>query len=541
MSSDFTIYDAKLKVLGDIQVAGSIINSTSISGYGQVNAYINNTELTITSGYVSGSFNFEYNLNVDITSINHIGISNDTTIYISLKNSATDTNKFISFDNFSSDNTIRVNYDDKYYISPGESGLFTIRKVNNILLFFVQDMFTNDSTLTTKPFYIKDGTNYKFPLYLNYDPNLTFITIHGHTLYHRSGSLVISEYIPKGLSEYKLNYIGSVDFVIRSDDDFTTFNYEIYNIQNSSNAQYGSIYRGSIEKVRFGIDPIFNEAFGTFYDTNVSSGESYTLYLNETSVVSNVFNAAITPKVTEISIDLTTITFYSDIVVPIIKYTINDDPEQTTTGTTVNHNISSYSFTYIKVVARICDNSSNQLSARRTFYGYVPPTPTEYPPFALTANSSGGYIVSASTSNYETSFMPYKAFDKVTVGNIVGWHSAESFTLANSDHNNTQSLGGISGEWLKLKLPSAILLTSVNVVARSNLDSQGPDVWYILGSNNDIDWYQVHASTTVVFNNSGSGVTDTITSSSSYSYYAIVVSSTRNTACVISEIKYFGY
>ena len=58
MSSDFTIYDAKLKVLGDIQVKGSIINSTSISGYGQVNAYINNTELTITSGYVSGSFNF---------------------------------------------------------------------------------------------------------------------------------------------------------------------------------------------------------------------------------------------------------------------------------------------------------------------------------------------------------------------------------------------------------------------------------------------------------------------------------------------------
>mgnify|MGYP007000337554 len=77
---------------------------------------------------------------------------------------------FITLGTFASDDTVKVNYTDDYMIGPGETGMLTLRKVNNVLSLFAREMFsdkastfTNDATDGNRPFYIKDGVNYKYP------------------------------------------------------------------------------------------------------------------------------------------------------------------------------------------------------------------------------------------------------------------------------------------------------------------------------------------------------------------------------------------
>ena len=47
--------------------------------------------------------------------------------------------------------------------------MVTLRKVNGVLSLFVREMFTSKATnfdnTDNSPFYIKDGVNYKYPLY----------------------------------------------------------------------------------------------------------------------------------------------------------------------------------------------------------------------------------------------------------------------------------------------------------------------------------------------------------------------------------------
>ena len=168
----------------------------------------------------------------------------------------------------------------------------------------------------------------------------------------------------------------------------------------------------------------------------------------------------------------------------------------------------------------------------------------------------GLFRASASSDAYaHTGFAIWKAFNKVQGGE--GWHSGEGYTyngstspfsyLANADGavfnvaNVNQSIGGIHGQWIKLECPHAMRLGKIVLQARTNLETQAPKDFSVLGSNNNSDWDILQSYVGVTA--STSGVQHEVDSNSSYKYFALVTTRTQSTSdvdLVISEIKFFG-
>jgi len=140
-------------------------------------------------------------------------------------------------------------------------------------------------------------------------------------------------------------------------------------------------------------------------------------------------------------------------------------------------------------------------------------------PVAMTANSSGGNTASAGYGSTNA----WKAFDGSDSTTYTG--ETWAYNPSTDSYNSTNSLGGISGDWLKIQLASAIIPISVFLksVSIPNSDASGrPDEWRILGSNDDTNWTQIHSSTTEVTN---TGTTESFINTTAYSYIAIVVTS----------------
>lgn len=154
-------------------------------------------------------------------------------------------------------------------------------------------------------------------------------------------------------------------------------------------------------------------------------------------------------------------------------------------------------------------------------------TNTQIPTAAMTANSSGGLVASAS-SELGVGWQAWNAFD---LNSATGWHSA-----ALPDYNTSTGIyiGNVSttdinsvvhrGEWLQLQLASAVKLNSFSMTPRvGNFNTRSPRDFVILGSNNGTSWNVVHQE----FNRTNwttAAQTFTVTSpAASYSYYRIVV------------------
>lgn len=94
-----------------------------------------------------------------------------------------------------------------------------------------------------------------------------------------------------------------------------------------------------------------------------------------------------------------------------------------------------------------------------------------HPTVALTADSSNGYVASASTAN-STSYAAWKAFDK-TYSNAYGWVSKETDT----------------SPYVQLKLPNALKIAKVSIANRTHASLvNGVIAATIQGSNNGSDW-----------------------------------------------------
>ena len=289
-ATELIITGAKLKVSGNVEVSGSIAYTTDAIGFGGVTAQIdNNNTLNITSGKLTGVTKIERATAATITAITHTNVNNNTTIHIALKNTSTanGTNGgiFITLGTFSNDDNIKVNYTDDYVISPQETGMITLRKVNNVLSVFIREMFTTDSltfnTEKNRPFYIKDGVNYKYPLYTASFPDAVTNTIGGTQYYVRStdnGGVISKSRPPKGLPELIVTPSGTLK--IGNDNSGTTIYYDVYGVADTFN--YGSIYQGSTKKASFLLEN--GEASGSFTDSGVSTGQSYSLYIDGTDI-----------------------------------------------------------------------------------------------------------------------------------------------------------------------------------------------------------------------------------------------------------------
>lgn len=280
-----TITGAKLKVSGGVKVSGSIVYTDDAIGFGGVTAQIDtNNTLNITAGKTSGVAKIERATTANITDITHTNVSNNTTIHIALKNTSTIKGNFVTIGTFSSDDTVKVNYTDEYVIGPGETGMITVRKVAGILSLFIREMFSSTATsfndTDNSPFYIKDGTNYKYPLYKFPGGNLIGdgALINGVQYYRPDSGLKTKTRPPKGIPELIVTPSGTLK--IGNDNSGTTIYYDVYGVADNFNS--GSIYRSSTKKASFIIEN--GQASGSFTDSGISTGQSYSLYIDGTDI-----------------------------------------------------------------------------------------------------------------------------------------------------------------------------------------------------------------------------------------------------------------
>src|SRR6056300_1833291 len=274
-----TITGARLKVSGGVQVSGSIAYTDDATGFGGVSAQIDGETLNITAGKTSGVAKIERGTSANITDINHANVSNNTTIHIALKNTSSNKGDFVTIETFEDDDDVKVNYTDEYVIGPGETGMLTLRKVNGVLSLFIREMFSSTATDTdTKPFYIKDGTNYKYPLYKSTGENLTItpVAINGVSYYQPSGGYTTKTRPPLGIPELIVSPSGNL--AIGNSTDLTTVNYDVWGVPTSFG--YGSIYQGTTKKASFLLEN--GEASGSFTESGASSGDAYSLYVERT-------------------------------------------------------------------------------------------------------------------------------------------------------------------------------------------------------------------------------------------------------------------
>ena len=150
---------------------------------------------------------------------------------------------------------------------------------------------------------------------------------------------------------------------------------------------------------------------------------------------------------------------------------------------------------------------------------YAGPT-TSSSPAAMNANIVGG-VGAASSGN--SSIDTWKAFDG---SDSTSYQSTQWCYTGSGGYGGSNSLGGVNGEWIKIQLSSAIAPTSVFIKGPAPAGQDNlPASWRILGSNDDTNWTQLHSSTTNV---TSSGITESFTNTTAYSYLAMVVTNVIN-------------
>jgi hypothetical protein len=139
--------------------------------------------------------------------------------------------------------------------------------------------FTDDNTDGNRPFYIKDGVNYKYPLYKYTASGLTSEVIQGTTYYKPTAGISTKSRPPKGIPE-NVTPPSASGFAIGNSGDLTTLEYSVLGV--SSNFDYASITDGNnATHARFLLTD--GEASGSFTESGASSGDSYKLFIEKTN------------------------------------------------------------------------------------------------------------------------------------------------------------------------------------------------------------------------------------------------------------------
>ncbi len=172
----------------------------------------------------------------------------------------------------------------------------------------------------------------------------------------------------------------------------------------------------------------------------------------------------------------------------------------------------------------------------------------EFPPSPMTGYKNyfeghGEFCVSSSSYYTPENFVSWKAFNKFR-GND-GWHSFGGDTYTNGTYDGINSLGGYSGAWISLELPYKINLKSIAMVPRGGLPQRGPGAGVILGSNDEVNWEQVHSFSGITYTDNEYTTINAISATKKYSVFAIVVTNLAGTGVNtdyvnLSELRYFG-
>ena len=173
----------------------------------------------------------------------------------------------------------------------------------------------------------------------------------------------------------------------------------------------------------------------------------------------------------------------------------------------------------------------------------------EFPPRAMTdyetcMEGHGVFRASASSTWSTNEYEAFGAFNKTLLSGTpdLTWNSVAGGFSSGSDYayTGTNSLGGISGEWLKLSTPYAINPSTIKItVASSYITSYAPEDFYLLGSVDDATWYVLAQETGETW--SSLSHTSSINTTNTYKYFALVVTKTRGADNTnVAEMRVFG-
>jgi hypothetical protein len=172
----------------------------------------------------------------------------------------------------------------------------------------------------------------------------------------------------------------------------------------------------------------------------------------------------------------------------------------------------------------------------------------DYPPFAMTGYSQGGYTVSA--NHTRSGYYPYNAFNNLTddddATNSRWWSSADVFSSNEYAGSTSDHCGSFQGAYLKLELPYRLICSHVNLWLRdynngTTPNPQSPKDFKIVGSNDDINWVELKAETNFV--DTGNVAHPVIVNATKgYKYLAIVVTKVNSSTLVsLMDVQYYGH
>jgi len=174
----------------------------------------------------------------------------------------------------------------------------------------------------------------------------------------------------------------------------------------------------------------------------------------------------------------------------------------------------------------------------------------DYPPFAMTGYSQGGYVVSASSRYTGNSYWyPYEAFNGSVGGTIGHLSEGNHYTTADpGTYNGTDTnafLGTrvdtgadiVEGDWLKIEMPHKLVADYLQIYSTSD----EPDSFKLYGSNDDLVWTEllsVTGNTTIQ-----TYLNYPTTTKGAFKYFALVVSKQGSTQTYwrLDEMKIYGH
>jgi hypothetical protein len=177
----------------------------------------------------------------------------------------------------------------------------------------------------------------------------------------------------------------------------------------------------------------------------------------------------------------------------------------------------------------------------------------EYPPFAMTDYETGGYRASASSelphsgSNYKA----WRGFDDYVTGNdniwICGSGQYDGTGAYTGSTSTTVSGTGYSGEWLQIELPHKLKVNYVAVLPQNDTLSRAPKNGVFAGSNDGTTWNLLGSFTGITTTSSPAWsatvpVNFTLTSSTAYKYFRIIVTAGVSTSLVtVQNMQLYGH
>ena len=162
------------------------------------------------------------------------------------------------------------------------------------------------------------------------------------------------------------------------------------------------------------------------------------------------------------------------------------------------------------------------------FSGQNSSTVLPFPPAAMTGYSTtlnsgygqGTYVASASNEFDSSGNALWRAFDKNTSTLWTG--DGSSYTSGNyvkSPPVTTVDVNGTSytGEWIQLQMPSSIVLSNYQI---NSPGSQGPSLFYLLGSRDGFNWFLVDSRSGQIPNSTY--LTYPVSSGQAFAYFRLV-------------------